>query len=136
MIEMTSKERVLRVLQRGQPDRVPHFEWLVDHRVREALCPGAKDHNDFAVQIGQDAVIADPIFKKERVGTNRWHSEWGYISQDTAEEHGIEVESPIKTLADFEGYTPPDPHEHWRFAAVEKVLQKYKGNKAVIVHLN
>jgi uroporphyrinogen decarboxylase len=136
MVEMTSEERVLRVLQRGQPDRVPHFEWLVDHRVREALCPGAKDPNDFAVQIGQDAVIADPIFKKERVGTNRWHSEWGYISQDTAEEHGIEVESPIKTLADFERYTPPDPHEAWRFTAVEEVMRDYGGKKAVIVHLN
>ena len=136
MAEMTSEERVLRVLQRGQPDRVPHFEWLVDHRVREALCPGAKDHNDIAVQIGQDAVIADPIFKKERVGTNRWHSEWGYISQDTAEEHGIEVESPIKTLADFERYTPPNPHEPWRFTAVEEAVRDYGGKKAVIVHLN
>lgn len=136
MAEMTSEERVLCVLQRGQPDRVPHFEWLVDHRVREVLCPGIKDHNEFAVQIGQDAVIVDPVFKKERVGTNRWLSEWGYVSQDTAEEHGIEVESPIKTLTDFERYTPPDPHEPWRFAPVEDAVQKYKGHKAVIVHLN
>ena len=136
MLEMTSEERVLRVLQRGQPDRVPHFEWLVDHRVRKALCPGAKDHNDFAVQIGQDAVIADPIFKKQRVGTNRWLSEWGYVSQDTEEEHGIEVESPIKSLADLERYTPPNPHEAWRFAAVEATVRDYGGEKAVIVHLN
>jgi uroporphyrinogen decarboxylase len=136
MVEMNSEERVLRVLQRGQPDRVPHFEWLVDHRVREALCPGAKDHNDFAVQMGQDAVIADPIFRKERVGTHRWHSEWGYISQDTAEEHGIEVESPIKTLADFERYTPPNPHEPWRFTSVEEAVRDYGGKKAVIIHLN
>lgn len=136
MAEMTSEERVLCVLERKQPDRVPHFEWLVDHRVREALCPYAKDHNDFAVQMGQDAVIADPIFKKERVGANRWLSEWGYISQDTTEEHGIEVESPIKTMADFECYTPPDPHLPERFTAVEETIQRYKGDKAVIVHLN
>jgi uroporphyrinogen decarboxylase len=136
MTEMTSEERVLCVLQRGQPDRVPHFEWLVDRKVRDTLCPGAKDHNDFAVQMGQDAVIVDPIFRKERVSANRWRSEWGYISQDTNEEHGIEVESPLKTLADFERYTPPDPHEPWRFAAVEEAVQTYKGQKAVIVHLN
>ncbi len=136
MAEMTSEERVLCVLQRQQPDRVPHFEWLVDRRVREALCPEITDFNEFAVQMGQDAVIADPIFKKERVGSNRWLSEWGYISQDTDEEHGIEVESPIKTLADFERYTPPDPHLPERFAAVEDTVQKYGGNKAVIVHLN
>jgi uroporphyrinogen decarboxylase len=136
MTEMTSEERVLCALQRKQPDRVPHFEWLVDRHVREVLCPGIMDFNEFAVQMGQDAVIADPIFEKERVGTNRWLSEWGYVSQDTNEEHGIEVESPIKTLADFERYTPPDPHAPWRFAAVEETVQKYKGDKAVIVHLN
>jgi uroporphyrinogen decarboxylase len=136
MAEMTSEERVLCVLQRQQPDRVPHFEWLVDRRVREALLPGCNDHNEFAVQMGQDAVIVDPIFKKERVSQNRWLSEWGYVSQDTAEEHGIEVESPIKTLADFARYTPPDPHAPGRFTAVENAVQKYKGHKAVIVHLN
>jgi uroporphyrinogen decarboxylase len=136
MAEMTSEERVLYALKRQVPDRVPHFEWLVDRRVRDALCPNYTDHNDFAVQMGQDAVIVDPIFKKERVGPIRWLSEWGYVSQDTAEEHGIEVESPIKTMQDFERYTPPDPHESWRFTAVEDTVEKYKGHKAVIVHLN
>src|SRR6266498_2108519 len=122
MVEMTSEERVLCALQRQQPDRVPHFEWLVDRRVPEALCPGITDFNDFAVQMGQDAVIADPIFKKERVAANRWLSEWGYVSQDTDEEHGIEVESPIKTMADFERYTPPNPHAPGRFDTVQKVV--------------
>jgi len=136
MAELTSEERVLRVLQRQQPDRVPHFEWLVDRRVREALCPGCKNHNDFAVQMGHDAVIADPIFRKERVSENRWRSEWGYVTQDTEEEHGIEVESPIKTMSDFERFTHPNPHLPERFTAVESALQTYTGKKAVIVHLN
>jgi uroporphyrinogen decarboxylase len=136
MVEMTSEERVLRVLQRQVPDRVPHFEWLVDRRVRDILSPGCKGHNDFAVRMGHDAILVDPTFKKERVGTNRWLSEWGYVTQDTPEEHGIEVVSPIKTMADFERFTPPDPHAPGRFAAVEDAVQKYKGDKAVIVHLN
>jgi uroporphyrinogen decarboxylase len=136
MVEMTSEERVLRVLQRQEPDRVPHFEWVIDHRVREAICPGCKSHNDFAVQMGHDAILVDPIYKKERVGVNRWLSEWGFVTQDTPEEHGIEVESPIKTLADFECYTPPNPHLPERFTEVEAAVEQYKGNKAVIVHLN
>ena len=136
MVEMTSEERVLRVLQRQEPDRVPHFEWVVDHRVREALYPGCKSHNDFAVQMGHDAIIVDLNYKKERVGTNRWLSEWGYVTQDTNEEHGIEVESPIKTMADFERFTPPDSHAPGRFAAVEEAVKNFKGDKAVIVHLN
>lgn len=133
---MTSEERVLRTLQRQEPDRVPHFEWVVDHQVREAICPGCKGHDDFAVQMEHDAIIVDLNYKKEKVGANRWLSEWGYVTQDTNEEHGIEVESPIKTMADFERFTPPDPHVPNRFVSVEDAVQKYKGDKAVIVHLN
>jgi uroporphyrinogen decarboxylase len=136
MTAMTSEERILTVLQRQVPDRVPHFEWLVDHRVREALVPGNTGHNDFAVKMGHDAVLVDPIFKKEKIGSDRWLSEWGYVTQDTPEEHGIEVESPIKTLEDFEIYTPPDPHAPGRMDAIKSAVQKYQGDKAVIVHLN
>jgi hypothetical protein len=41
MAEMTSAERVMTVLRRGEPDRIPHFEWIIDKKVRHALCPGA-----------------------------------------------------------------------------------------------
>lgn len=136
MGEMTSEERMMRVLQQKEPDRVPHFEWLVDRRVRDALCPDCTSPEEFALRVGHDAIIVDPIFKKERTGTNRWRSEWGYVTQDTAEEHGIEVESPIKTMADFERYEPPDPHVPGRFATVEAAVNKYRGHTAVIVHLN
>ncbi len=136
MAEMTSEERVLTVLQGKVPDRVPHFEWMVDRKVRDALCPGNSGNNDFAVQMGHDVVIFDPIYTKERVGQDRWLSEWGFITQDTPEEHGIEVESPIKSMADFERYTPPDPLKPERFTHIEEAVQQYRGDKAVIVHLN
>jgi uroporphyrinogen decarboxylase len=136
MAELTSKQRMLRVLQRQEPDRVPHFEWLVDRQVREAILPGCKDHNDFAVRVGHDAVLVDPIFKKTPLADGRSLSEWGYVSQKTQEEHGIEVESPIRTLADFERYTPPDPREAPRFSAIEQALAAYGETHAVIVHLN
>lgn len=136
MAELTSEERVLRVLKRQVPDRVPHFEWLVDRRVREALHPGCRSANEFAVRMGQDAVVVDPFYRKERVGLKRWRSEWGYVTEDTAEEHGIEVESPIKTMADFARYSPPEPRAPERFTAIEDAVETYKGHKAVIVHLN
>ncbi len=136
MVEMTSEERVLRALRRQEPDRVPHFEWAIDRKVREALCQGCKSHTEFAVQMGHDAVLVDPIYRKEQVGENRWRSEWGYVTQDTSEEHGIEVESPIRTLEDFEHYVPPDPHLPGRFTAVESAIEIFQGKKAVIVHLN
>ncbi len=136
MAELSSKERILRVLQRQEPDRVPHFEWLVDRQVREAILPGCTDHNEFAVRVGQDAVIVDPNFRNTPLPGDRYLSEWGYVAQKTQEEHGIEVESPIRSLADFERYTPPDPHAPGRYDAVEQALATYGDRYAVIVHLN
>ena len=136
MTELTPKERIMRALQRQEPDRVPTFEWIVDRKVRDAILPGCEDHNDFAVRIGHDAVVVDPNFKKEPVGPGRWRSEWGYVTQQTPEEHGIEVESPIATLADFERYTPPDPHAPGRYDSIEKALVRYGEKYAVVVHLN
>ena len=40
MQELTSYERVMRALRREEPDRIPHFEWIIDRKVREAICPG------------------------------------------------------------------------------------------------
>jgi uroporphyrinogen decarboxylase len=135
MAELTSKERVLRALMRQEPDRVPHFEWLVDRSVRAELCPESSGHNDFAVRMGHDAVIVDLKFHREPVRPGRWRSEWGYVMQDTAEEHGIEVESPIQTMEDLERYAPPDVLLPERYAPIDRALREHP-DKALIVHLN
>jgi uroporphyrinogen decarboxylase len=136
MAELTSVERIMRVLHREEPDRVPHFEWLVDRKVREALRPDCKTYTEFAVRMGHDAVLADPNFRKEQIGPKRWRSEWGYVVEYTAEEHGIEVEFPIASMADLERYTPPDPRAPGRYASIEETIRDYGDEKAVVVHLN
>jgi uroporphyrinogen decarboxylase len=134
--KMTSEERVLRVLARGEPDRVPHFEWSIDRKVRAALAPDTRTLNEFADRMGLDAVLAGPDFWKKPAGAGLWLTEWGYTLQDSEEEHGVEVHSPIQTLDDLRRYTPPDPRAPGRYAAVERTLAEYGGRKAVIVHLN
>ena len=136
MAELTSAERVMRVLRREEPDRVPHFEWLISKKVREALVPGCKSHNDFAVRMGHDAILVDPDFTKTQVGPTMWRSEWGYTVEYGQEEHGVEVESPIQTMADFERYTPPDPRAPGRYSTIEKAVRDFKGKMAIGVHLN
>jgi len=136
MANLSSEERVIRVLERKEPDRVPHFEWIVDKKVRAALVPGCKSHNEFAVRMDHDAVLAEVTFRKERVASDKWKTEWGYVVQESEEEHGVEVESPIATMEDFERYAAPDPHEPWRYTAVEEAVKEFAGKKAVIVHLN
>ena len=136
MPELTSAERVRRVLCREEPDRVPTFEWLIARNVREALCPGCTSHNDFAVRMGHDAILVDPDFRKEQVGPTRWRTEWGYVVEYGGEEHGVEVESPIRTMDDLDRYTPPDPYAPGRYASVEKAVREFGGRMAVGVHLN
>ena len=136
MAELTSEERVMRVLCREEPDRVPHFEWTIDRKVREAICPGCKSMNEFNVRMGLDAVLTDVKYTSEQIGPQRRLSEWGYVAAETAEEHGIEVESPIKTDADFERYKPPDPLRPERYEHIERLVREFSGKKAVIVHLN
>lgn len=136
MTALSSEERILRVLNRREPDRVPHFEWIVDRKVRTALVPGCKSHNEFAVAMDHDAVLIEVSYRKERVAPDKWKTEWGYVLQDSEEEHGVEIASPISTMEDFERYAAPDPHEPWRYQAVEEAVRDYAGKKAVIVHLN
>jgi uroporphyrinogen decarboxylase len=134
--ELSSEERILRALRRQEPDRVPHFEWVVDKKVRSALLPGCASHTEFAVRMGHDAVLAEVSFLRERVGPGTWKTEWGYVVQDSEEEHGIEIESPLRSLEDLDRYSPPHLQERWRYEAIEKAVELFAGKKAVIVHLN
>jgi len=135
MASMTSAERVLRVLRREEPDRIPHFEWIIDRRVRQAICPGCS-MEEFTLRMGLDAILCGPDFKKEQVGPKRFRNEWGVVQEYSSEEHGFPVEGPIHSLDDLRRYTPPDPHAPGRYASLERVVQRYKGNLAIGVHLN
>ena len=136
MSELTSAERVKRVLERKIPDRVPHFEWLISKKVIGAICPGCSDHNEFALQMGHDALLVSPEFSKEQVGETRWKTEWGYSVEYGNEEHGVEVDCPIKTMADFEAWTPPDVLADGRYESIKRAVRDYKGKKSIGVHLN
>jgi uroporphyrinogen decarboxylase len=135
MAEMLPFERVMRVLRREEPDRIPHFEWIIDHKVREAICPGAS-MEEFTVRMGLDAILTGPDFKKEPVGPNRFRNEWGVIVEKTAEEHSFPVEGPIRSLDDFLKYEPPDPHAPGRYDSLKRLVARYKGRLAIGVHLN
>lgn len=135
MNELTSAERVRRVLQREEPDRLPHFEWIIDRRVRDALCPGST-MEEFTVRMGLDAILTAPDYRREQIGPQRFRNEWGTILEYSAEEYGMPVDGPIKTLADLERYRPPDPHAPGRFASLERLVSRYQGRLAIGVHLN
>ncbi len=138
MTELTSAERVMLALNRQQPDRVPHFEWLVNPAVRQALLPGCKTHHEFAVKMGHDAILVGPHFGKKQLGPDKFLSEWGFTFMYGHEEHGVEIEPecPIKSMADFKNFTPPPLDAPGRYDEIEWAVREFKGDKAVGVHLN
>lgn len=135
MAELTSAERVMRVLRRQEPDRIPHFEWIIDRRVRDAICPGSSAE-EFTVRMELDAMLTAPDYTKEQIGPRRFRNEWGSILQKGGEEHSTVLDGPIKTLDDLSNYEPPDPHALHRFDSLKKLVRQYKGKYAIGVHLN
>ena len=135
MAEMTCAERVLRVLRREEPDRIPHFEWIIDRHVRDAICPGAS-MEEFTLRMGLDAILTAPDFKKEPLGPGRYRSEWGVVMKDSGEEHAVADEHPVKSLDDLRRLKPPDPHAPGRYNSLDRIVKRYKGKLAIGVHLN
>jgi len=136
MSEMTSAQRVMAVLRRRQGDRIPHFEWIIDRRVREEIVGRPCSMEEFTVRMGLDAVLTAPDFASSPAGPGRTRSEWGVVYEKTAEEVAVAVSGPIATLDDLRAYRPPDPHAAGRWASLERLVQRYKGKLAVGVHLN
>jgi len=135
MSEMTSAERVLAVLRRQEPDRIPHFEWIIDRHVRDAICPGCT-MEEFTVRMGLDAILTAPDFQKAKLDATHVRNEWGVVMEHGTEEHGVAVGHPVQSLDALRKYRPPDPHAPGRYASIERIVARYKGKLAVGVHLN
>ncbi len=135
MAEMTSAERVMTAIRAEQPDRIPHFEWIIDQKVRHAICPGASTE-EFTVRMGLDAMLTAPDFKSEQVAPNRFKNERGIVVEKGVEQHSSVVEVAIATMEDFEKYAAPDAFAPYRFDSLKKLVARYKGEYAIGVHLN
>jgi len=132
---MNAAERVMCVLRGQEPDRIPHFEWIIDEKVRHAICPGSTTE-EFTVRMGLDAMLTAPDYTSTQVAPNRFRNEWGIVVERGEEQHATVVETAIATPEDFAAYTPPDPLAAHRFDSLKKMVSRYKGKYAIGVHLN
>jgi len=136
---MTGVERILKALNREEPDTVPHMELGVDGKVREALLPGAS-YKDFVETMGLDGnVIFDKVasWSYEAVDESKriFRDQWGALVQYGSETIGHPIEPAIKRERDLDRYAPPDPDEQWRYRSLKSWLRRFKGDRAVIAHV-
>jgi uroporphyrinogen decarboxylase len=137
MQTLTSVERVLKAVNRQEPDTVPTFEIDIDERVREAIRPGAS-YEDFCEYIGLDAVCYheprtdqyEVIDKAKKIVRDQW----GAIKQYADVSMSIPVlrEPAIKTRQDLDRYASPDPDLPARFKQLEAAVKRFKGDKAIV----
>jgi uroporphyrinogen decarboxylase len=137
---MNSRERMCKVLNRERPDRVPTFEYAIDKKTVQALCPGGT-YADVAESLGLDCVTA---FEPSPGGyvsgmADRLKSgetfvdEWGVKRMATGEMSGYPMEEdvPIRDETDLRNFTPPDPKDPRRYETLRQYVKRFRGEKFV-----
>lgn len=131
---MSSLERIITVLQKRIPDRVPHFEFSIHRKVIESIIPGA-DKYDFFEKMGLDAISVRPNMKRKKIGKNVWVDERNLITRKTEQDYFEPVNSIIKNEKDLRKFEFPDPAADHRFNDLKKVIKRFKGKIAIISFL-
>jgi uroporphyrinogen decarboxylase len=133
-IKLNSLERIITVLKKGIPDRVPHFEFSVHRKVIESIIPGA-DKYDFFEKIGLDAISVRPNMNRNKIEENAWIDERGLIIRKTDQDYFEPVNSIIKNEKDLKKFEFPDPAADHRFNELKEVIKRFKGKIAIISFL-
>lgn len=133
---MTNQERVLAVIQRKEPDRIPTFEWDIDPGLVKTMTGGGS-YEDFIEKFNLDAIMCGPDYIKMPVGNGYMLDEWGVTRIVGHEAYAMPVDrlAPIKSMADLERWNPPDPYAPGRFDTMKARIQRFKGRRAIFVQL-
>ena len=131
---MNSAERVLIALKGEQPDQVPIIEAVIDEKIRRSLFPQAVEIGAFSEAIRLDAVSTGLEFRRSQETDDAYHDEWGVFYRRSVEALSHPVRGPIANRNDLEQYQPPDPDAPWRLGILPKLVERYKGKKAIVVH--
>jgi uroporphyrinogen decarboxylase len=137
MTRMTSRERFIAALRGQEPDVVPHFDG-VDPKVMNAILPGGS-HEEFVEYLDIDAIGSlDKSYswgyETVDAAKNIKRDHWGALVQFGAEVGGHPVAPAINCEEDLDRYVPPDPDEPWRYDYLNRLLKRFKGERAVFAH--
>ncbi|MCO6452559.1 MAG: hypothetical protein J5I90_17395 [Caldilineales bacterium] len=133
---MTSTERVLTVIQRGTPDRIPTFEWDIDPDLVVNMTGGGT-YDDFIELLDLDAVMCGPDYLKEPLPDGNLMDEWGVTRTRGHEAYAMAVDqfAPIQSWEDLEKWEPPDPYASHRFETMKRRIERFKGKRAIFAQL-
>ncbi len=131
---MNSLERIIAAIERKPLDKVPHFEWITDKKVMDALMPKST-FEEFCTTY-TDAVCVDINYDITDLQNGMYKDEWGMIKTYTEESHSFPIDGAIHNMEELSAFIPPNPTKPGRFKKLKETLKKYGDNKAVILHMN
>jgi len=131
---MNSRDRVIKAFKREIPDRIPHFEVVIDNGIINKIIPG-KNQFDFADEYDIDGVSVKFDSKVFKVEDKVFKDERGLLLRETTEEYKIPVNTVIKNEADLKKFEFPDPNADHRFSTLKKAVERFKNKRAVVVRL-
>ncbi len=129
---MNSCERVKAAFARREPDRVPVVEFTIDPKIVRQAVPEAIDAPDLCDRLDMDAVASGASFKKEALPDGTVTDEWGVFYKTGSEVVDHPIRGPIGSMEDLKAYRPLDPHAPHLLADFAKVVERYKGRRAVV----
>ena len=134
--QMQPLERVLAVLRHEEPDRVPHFEWVHDLDLIKTMTGGG-DYHDLVQQLDLDGVMTGPQYRKISLGDDLTRDEWGAVRRIGKDNYAMPVDdqAPIKSLADLEKWTAPDPDDEYRYEKIKATVDRFGGRRAIILQM-
>lgn len=138
---MTSYERVMAVLRRETPDRVPIFEFMIDPKVIDGILPGGS-YPDLVEALDIDCVVTPTpsrlynlhVVEELEDGTLIYQSDWGERRAATVEMVTVPMAHPLHTRADWAAYQIPDPDRPERLTYLRELVARFKGRRAIGFH--
>lgn len=127
---MNGYERIMRALERDEPDQVPLWELIINQPVIEAL-RGRMSYEDFCEAEDIDGVTIFEDHQVREMGPHRVVDEWGTIWGIEKPEIPYPIEGPIKSEEDLRDYVPPEPDTDYRVRTLEAAVKRFKGRRAV-----
>lgn len=131
---MNGKQRILTALQRKQPDCIPTFEWFIDDSVGEALT-GRTDPIDIVEQLDLDGINIRCNYQRRWIDDKTYADEWGITRQVTGDCLPATMQTPIGDIRRHHNFPFPDPAAPHRFQTLERALDRFGDERAVILNL-
>ena len=127
---MNGCERIMTALRREQPDRVPIWELIVNEPVITAL-HGDVTYHDFVELEDLDGVTLFEDQRLEQIDSATFRDEWGIVWRTDQPGVPYHIDGPIKSEADLDRYTPPDPDADHRLKSLAGAIKRFKGERAI-----